>query len=93
MDEIIIQSKRLSNTAVIHLKIDTGMSRIGVSSPEVAVILAKKAISAPHVYLEGVYTHFAAADNEDTAFTYNQFHRFQSVVFKHAENVQSNLFE
>lgn len=80
LDEIIIQSNRLSKTAVIHLKIDTGMSRIGISSPEEADILAKKAISASHVYLEGVYTHFAAADNEDTAFTYNQFHRFQSVV-------------
>ncbi|MEH7501774.1 alanine racemase [Neobacillus drentensis] len=85
LDEIIIQSDRLSKSAPIHLKIDTGMSRIGVSSPEEAVILAYKAISDPNVYLEGVYTHFAAADNEDTTFTYTQFQRFQSVI-KYLEN-------
>ena len=79
------KSDRLSKSAPIHLKIDTGMSRIGVSSPEEAVILAYKAISDPNVYLEGVYTHFAAADNEDTTFTYTQFQRFQSVI-KYLEN-------
>jgi alanine racemase len=80
LDEIIIQSSRLRKTAAIHLKIDTGMSRIGISSDEEAVLLAKKAGSAPYVYLEGVFTHFANADSDDTTYTYTQFQRFLSVV-------------
>jgi alanine racemase len=80
LEKIISQSGRLRKTAAIHLKIDTGMSRIGVSSPEEATILAKRAISAPYVYLEGVFTHFAHADSEDSTFTYTQFRRFQSVI-------------
>jgi alanine racemase len=80
LNEIIIQSNRLCKTASIHIKIDTGMSRIGVSSPEEALMLAKKAISAPYVYLEGVFTHFANADNADPTFTYTQFQKFQTVI-------------
>jgi alanine racemase len=80
LNEIIIQANHLSKTASIHIKIDTGMSRIGVSSPEEALILAKKAISAPYVYLEGVFTHFANADNADPTFTYTQFQKFQNVI-------------
>lgn len=80
LDEIITQSTNLRKTATIHLKLDTGMSRIGVSSAEFALALAQKALLAPFVFLEGVFTHFANADSEDPNYTQTQFQRFQSFV-------------
>ncbi|WP_066251811.1 alanine racemase [Neobacillus drentensis] len=80
LDEIIFQSERLRKKAIIHLKIDTGMSRIGVSTPNDALILAKKASNAAHVYLEGIFTHFANADDKNSAPTYSQFKKFQAIA-------------
>lgn len=80
LDEIIIQTASLRTEAVIHLKVDTGMSRIGVSSAEQAVTLAKKTLTSPFVHLEGLFTHFANADSEDPTFTYTQFTKFQAII-------------
>lgn len=80
MDEIIGQSSLLHKTASIHLKVDTGMSRIGVTSPEEAMILATKANAAANVHLEGIFTHFSNADSEDSSFTDEQFQKFILVL-------------
>ncbi|QIZ06995.1 alanine racemase [Priestia megaterium] len=80
LDEVIVQAYSLSKTASIHLKIDTGMFRIGVTSSDDALILAKKAMKAKNVCLEGVFTHFANADSENSDLTYAQFNKFQSIV-------------
>ncbi|MEO2074114.1 MAG: alanine racemase [Bacillus sp. (in: firmicutes)] len=80
LDEVIVQSTQLCKTAAVHLKVDTGMSRIGVSSPIEVVRLAKKALAAEYIYLEGIFTHFANADSEDPTYTYEQFSKFQSIL-------------
>ncbi len=80
LDEIIIQSSLVRETASIHLKVDTGMSRIGVTTAMEVFSLAKKAAAAPFVDLEGIFTHFANADSEDTSFTESQFKKFQTIV-------------
>lgn len=80
LDEIILHSAKLCKTAYVHLKIDTGMSRIGVTSCEEASLLAEKVMTAEYVYLEGVFTHFANADNEDPTYTYEQFQKFHSIL-------------
>lgn len=80
LDEVIIQSNCLRKMASIHLKIDTGMSRIGVSSRDDALLLAVKASHASYVCLEGVFTHFANADNDNSELTFSQFKKFQSIV-------------
>lgn len=80
LDEVIIQSEELQKTVAIHLKIDTGMTRIGVQTREEALILANKAVESPFVFLKGIFTHFANADSEDPAYTYLQFEKFRSVI-------------
>jgi alanine racemase len=61
----------------VHLKVDTGMSRLGVAMDELpAVIERVKALS--RVRLRGVCTHFASADVEDAAATWRQLDRFRS---------------
>ena len=73
-----VAAVKLGVQARIHVKVDTGMGRLGVR-PEEAVDLARKVTSLPGLDLEGIFTHFAAAEH-DAAFTRVQAKRFQSVV-------------
>lgn len=63
----------------VHLKVDTGMRRVGASAVEV-VSLAEAVTSHPHLELEGVWTHFALADEPDNEFTAVQVERFGAVL-------------
>jgi alanine racemase len=80
LEEINFQSKELQRTVNIHLKIDTGMTRIGVHTREEALVLATKALESPLVVLKGIFTHFANADSEDRTYTLQQFERFRAVT-------------
>jgi alanine racemase len=62
----------------VHLKVDTGMGRLGCS-PDEAAGLARRIAGSKRVTLAGIYTHFAAAES-DEAFTWDQFHRFERVL-------------
>ena len=81
-------AKKISAAAVkfdaqakIHLKIETGMGRIGVY-PADAVELAAEIVKLPNVELEGIFTHFADADSPDRTFTLNQLEIFKSTAEK-----------
>ena len=56
---------RQDKKAFIHLAVDTGMSRIGVSDTEEGAVTAFQIAAQPHVEIEGVFTHFARADEAD----------------------------
>lgn len=62
-----------------HLKVDTGMSRLGIPFEEVERVL-KKLISVPLVELEGIYSHFATSDEGDPAYAQLQISRFNKVI-------------
>jgi alanine racemase len=64
-------SQKIGKKAKIHLKIDTGASRIGVL-PENALNLAQKCLKSPYLELKGVFTHFAKSEAENQAFTNKQ---------------------
>lgn len=61
----------------VHVKIDTGMNRIGVR-PDCAVDFIKKLQACDFVELEGIFTHFATAETESYAL--DQYKKFRSVV-------------
>ncbi len=63
----------------VHLKIDTGMRRVGVAETD-AVALADLIAASPAVSLAGVFTHLAVADEPDNPFTDHQLDRFEAVV-------------
>ncbi len=81
LQETIACAKKQGCAARIHLKVDTGMSRIGLSTTRAVIELAElAAAAAPFVILEGVFTHFADADGPDPAYTLEQFARFQACL-------------
>ncbi len=61
-----------------HLKVDTGMGRLGFL-PDVAANVCQEAISAG-VHIDGIYTHLATADEQDTAYAMTQLARFRHVL-------------
>lgn len=76
-------AKELSDIAVknntkaqIHIKVDTGMSRIGLIPNEDGIELVKKIYKLPGINIEGMFTHFARADERDKTYINNQFNIF-----------------
>lgn len=64
----------------VHLKVDTGMTRLGVA-PEKAVDFVKKIMSNNQFELEGVATHLADSDNADLSYSRMQIETFEKVLF------------
>lgn len=71
-------AEKLGTRARVHVKVDTGMGRLGVGVGE-AVDLARQVASLPGLELEGIYTHFASAE-DDAAFSRAQAKRFLTVL-------------
>ena len=75
----------------VHLKLDTGMSRFGVPLDE-ASTTARALLAMPGLRLEGVFTHFASADERDQAFTREQVRRFErALAALHAAGIKAPL--
>ncbi|WP_163971195.1 alanine racemase [Oceanobacillus halotolerans] len=79
LERIIEVSESLKKYSYIHLKIDSGMNRIGIQEKTVALQFIQS-ITSEFVKLEGVFTHFADADNPDPSYTRKQFAHFSDVV-------------
>lgn len=60
----------------IHIKIDTGMHRVGFLTDDAGVKEVVEISKMPNIKLEGIFTHFASADEKDKAFTIIQKNRF-----------------
>ncbi|MCZ8515248.1 alanine racemase [Paenibacillus filicis] len=76
MDTVIREAEALQVEARIHLKIETGMNRLGVTSVNDALHLARKTADSRYTILEGAFTHFANSDHSDPAYTEQQFSKF-----------------
>jgi alanine racemase len=77
--EAMAAAARKRGTARVHLKIDTGMNRVGCR-PADALRLAKEIDRHDKVELEAMYTHCAVADEPGNPFTAEQLDRFDEVV-------------
>ncbi len=63
----------------VHIKVETGMGRLGVLPRELPELLSRSELRGP-LHLEGLMTHLADADNPDTGQTEEQLARFQQVL-------------
>ncbi len=80
--ELARAALELEKTVKVHVKVDTGMGRLGIRAEEVDEILAlvREIKALPGLELEGIFTHFAEADTLDRAYTLRQLERFRSVL-------------
>lgn len=68
----------------VHIKIDTGMGRLGLQPNDEAISYITCAVEHPLLDVEGVYTHFACADEADKAYTLEQHRKFERII-RHLE--------
>jgi alanine racemase len=75
-------AQALKKTVKVHVKIDSGMGRLGIRAEQVENILAlvREIKSLPGLELEGMFTHFAMADSHDLTHARLQLSRFQQVL-------------
>ena len=73
-EEALRQGKKLK----VHIKVDTGMSRIGIFPDDTGLAFVKQVMDMPGLEIEGIFTHFARADEKDKTSALEQFERFTS---------------
>lgn len=71
---------RQGKTASVHIKIDTGMGRIGVRTEDELKDLLQAIQACPHLSLTGAFTHFADADGEEESYSNAQIEAFEKMI-------------
>lgn len=72
----------LKKQAKIHIKLDTGMSRLGMVFSDETIESILRMSKLDGLYIEGIFTHFAVADEIDKTFTFQQVEKFNYIVSK-----------
>ncbi len=75
-----LAATNLGKKAKVHIKLDTGMGRLGVAPDHGGPDLITAMRRLPNLELEGLFTHFAAADDADPGYTQRQFETYQGFV-------------
>ncbi len=75
-EEVSALAGRLGRKAYLHIKIDTGMSRLGFMPDEESAKEIAYIAGLPDLVLEGMFTHFSKADETDKTFTKKQFEEY-----------------
>jgi alanine racemase len=80
--QFALAARATGQRTAVHVKVDTGMHRVGAAPDEVPALVAA-IVDDPLLQLEGIWTHFPVADgehDEDRAFTLGQLERFGALV-------------
>lgn len=81
MAENINSLANISNKkAYVHIKLDTGMSRIGFLVNDSSINDIKKIFNFENIIVEGIYTHFAKADEANKDSTFHQISKYNEVI-------------
>lgn len=98
LEELSACAGRLGTNAVVHVKVDTGMSRIGIRPDEEGLAFMDWLSGLSHIEVEGIFTHFARADETDQTAALAQLSKFtafageaerrmgRQIPFKHCSN-------
>ena len=79
-------AEKLGKAAMVHIKVDTAMSRIGIFPDEKGMEFVKRAVLSPWLDTEGLFTHFARADEADKRAVNEQFALFSRFMEQVKEN-------
>ena len=77
MSEAAVKSGK---TARIHIALDTGMTRIGLSPDEKGLAIVEQIANLPNIKIEGLFTHLSCADMTDKTYTESQMKRYDYFV-------------
>lgn len=80
------EAARQNRKAKAHLAVDTGMTRIGFQVTEHDADEAAKIADLPHIELEGMFTHFSCADQEDKTYCSMQMEKYDKMTALLAEH-------
>lgn len=72
-------AQKLDVKVSVHIKVDTGMGRIGVCC-EKAMDLIRSVLALPNLSFDGIWTHFPTADEKDPGFAREQIARFDQII-------------
>ncbi len=86
-EELNEEAKKLGKKAKVHIKVDTGMSRIGISPDEAGFSFVKEVSKLENIEIEGIFTHFARADETDKTAANSQFDAFKQFT----ERIETEL--
>lgn len=84
-------AQKQNKKAKLHIKIDTGMSRIGFLPNEESLTAIEAISKLPMIEIEGIFTHFAKADESDKDFTHHQFCIFNQFVEQIEQQLQTRI--
>ncbi len=78
LEQLNEAAKKAGKKIKVHVKVDTGMGRIGIAPDESGLAFIEKLLTYSDLELEGIFTHFARADELDKSNAKEQLMRFQN---------------
>lgn len=91
LEELDSRAAVLGRKAKVHIKVDTGMSRIGIFPDDSGLSFVKKALSYKNIEVEGVFTHFARADEKDKESVNKQLGEINRFMFRIENELGYNI--
>ncbi len=73
-------AERLRRTVLVHIKVDTGMGRLGLQPTDESVEIIRRINALPNIKIDGMFTHFACADSADKSSVNRQIEIFTEFV-------------
>jgi len=74
------EAGRAGKRVSVHIKVDTGMGRLGILAEKDSCDKVLRIARLPHIEVEGIFTHFATADCRDKQYALAQFERFLFIL-------------
>ena len=87
VEELVAAAAKVGKKAKVHIKVDTGMGRIGITPDEEGLEFVRFLIEHPELEVEGIFTHFAKSDEEDKTSANHQLTLFQNFI----DRIQTEL--
>ena len=91
LEQLEEAAQRVGKKAFVHVKVDTGMGRIGIPPKEEKLDFLQRIAASEYLELEGIFTHFAKADEADMAYTLEQLECFNRFVTLARERLEIQI--
>ena len=87
VEELVAAAANVGQKAKVHIKVDTGMGRIGITPDEEGLEFVRFLMGHPELEVEGIFTHFVKSDEEDKTSANHQLALFQNFI----DRIQTEL--